>query len=391
MCLPHKQTRAEGEIRPFCPDIPPCSLWKSGPPQVSSGTLPDMSIPLLAPHVQIAWRDATNLILEDPAAPHTQIHVGNATPNVVRWLRSCNGSRSLDEVLSAAPTHGLATETARELLDLLAEVGLMAWHAPDRHLAEDWSIEAKSPLHHDLEALALCGLNANRALELRQQHHVVIEGSNRVAHALVDLLAAAHIGSIAIRGQHISRRLVTLRDVGPFGPTAEDVGLPPSIAMRRHIDRVMVKRPQKVRRPVVVLCDAHSDPGDEMIYRTAGVPYLRILATSRFATIGPLTLPGQTVCWSCIALYRSDADPHWPHLLAQFDQHRRGMAPIDSTFAMWVASESVARLLHVIDSDDPQTLVNTSLHIDRTESTIRRRVWRVHPDCPCQWSRDLAA
>ena len=349
-----------------------------------------MSIPLLAPHAHIAWRDAANLILEDPAAPHTQVHVANATPAVVRWLRSCNGTRSLVQVLAAAPGHGLDPETARDLLDILVEVGLMAMDAPERTLAAELEPEVKSPLHHDLEALALCGRDANRAHELRRQHRVVIEGANRVAHALVDVLAAAHIGAITVRGQHLPRRLITLRDVGAFGPTAEDVGLPPSLAMRRHIERVSARH-LTARRPLVVLCDVHGDPADELVYQTAGVPYLRILVTSRFATIGPLTLPGHTVCWSCIALHRSDADPHWPHLLAQFDHHRRAMAPIDSTFAMWVASEAASRLLQVIDTDDPTSLVNTTLHIDRADSSIRRRQWRMHPDCPCQWRGDVAA
>jgi len=349
-----------------------------------------MSIPLLAPHAHIAWRDPANLVLEDPAAPQTQVQIANATPSVVRWLRSCNGTRNLVQVLASAPGHGIDAETARDLLDMLVEVGLMALDAPERTLAADLGPELKSPLHHDLEALALCGRDANRAHELRQQHRVVIEGANRVAHALVDVLAAAHIGSIAVRGQHLTRRLVTLRDVGAFGPTAEDVGLPPSLAMRRHIERVTTRHPA-ARRPLVVLCDAHGDPADEVVYQTADVPYLRILVTSRFATIGPLTLPGHTVCWSCIALHRSDVDPHWPHLLAQFDHHRRVMAPIDSTFAMWVASEAASRLLQVIDSDDPTPLVNTTLHIDRADALIRRRQWRVHPDCPCQWRGKLAA
>lgn len=349
-----------------------------------------MSIPLLAPHAQFAWRDATNLVLEDPAAPHTQVHIGNATASVVRWLRSCNGSRSLPEVLASAGGHGLSQDTARDLLDVLVAAGLMAMDAPERTLAADWAPERKSPLHHDLEALALCGLDANRAHALRQQHHVIIEGGNRVAHALIEVLSAAHVGSLQVRGQHLARRLVTLRDVCSFGPTAEDVGLPPSIAMRRHIERTRGKRSPGPRRPLVILCDSHSDPADEVAYQSAGVPYLRVLATSRFATIGPLTLPGHSVCWSCIALHRSDADPHWPHVLAQFDHHRRAAAPIDGSFAMWVASEAASRLLHVIDTDDPTSLVNTTLHFDRADATIRRRQWRVHPDCPCQWNGTAA-
>ena len=348
-----------------------------------------MSIPLLAPHAHIAWRDPSTVLLEDPAAPQTQVMIANASSSVVRWLRSCNGTRDLQQILASAADHGLDAETGRDLLDALAEAGLLALDAPERGLGGDWDAEARSPLHHDLEALALCGRDANRAHAQRQQHRVVIEGGNRVAHAMVELLAAAHIGGITVRGQHIARRLVTLRDVSPFGPTAADVGLPPSVAMRRHVSRALPSHTPARRRPIVVLFDAHSDPGDEVAYQAAGVPYLRVLTTSRFATIGPLTLPGHTVCWSCIELHRADADPKWPHLLAQFDPHRGAAAPIDSTFAMWVASEATARLLAVIDTEDPSSLVNTTLHFDRADATIRRREWRVHPDCPCQWRLTL--
>ncbi len=90
-------------------------------------------------------------------------------------------------------------------------------------------------------------------------------------------------------------------------------------------------------------------------------------------------------------MHRTDADPEWPLLLAQYEQHRRSMTPLDDTFAMWVASEAVARLLQIIDTDDPTALVNTTLHIDRAEHVVRRRTWRVHPECQCQWRLDTAA
>ena len=85
-------------------------------------------------------------------------------------------------------------------------------------------------------------------------------------------------------------------------------------------------------------------------------------------------------------MHRSDVDPEWPRLLAQFEQSRRSLAPIDNLFAMWVASETASRLLEVIDADDPSPLVNCTWHIDRTDAQVRRRRWRVHPDCSCQWS-----
>lgn len=351
--------------------------------------LPHMNVPLLAPHVHIAWRDPQRLVLEDPAAPQTQVLIGNATASVLQWLRRCDGTRSLPAVLDAALEAGIGRDSASAVLQTLADAGLLTLTAPTAHAPAD--ALSGAALRQDLESLALCGRDADAAYRRRREHHIWIEGVNRVAHALVDVLAASHIGSLQARVQHASRRNVTLRDIGAFGPQPDDVGQAPSIALRRHIERVAHGRPGAIRRPVAIACDSFLDPGDESAYQEAGMPYLRVLTTSRYATIGPLTLPGETACWSCIAMHRADADPDWPHLLAQFEQHRRTLAPIDDSFAMWVASEAAARLLRVIDTDDPSSLVNTTLHIDRTDQSIRVRTWRLHPECACQWRLDRAA
>ena len=344
-----------------------------------------MNLPLLAPHAHLAWRDSSRLILEDPAAPHTQVLVGNATAATVRWLRSCDGTRTLGDVLEGARGIGIDAESAEQLLGTLVQTGLLTLEAATPQTAADRDPGERSALRQDLDALALTGVNAAEALRRRQEHRVIIEGTNRVAHALIDVFAASHIGDIQVLAKRTSRRSVTLRDVGAFGPTNDDVGSVPSLAMRRHIKRAMTRIPHDVVRPLVIACDSYLDPADEITYQQSMTPYLRLLVSSRYATIGPLTLPGHTVCWSCIAMHRTDADPQWPHLLAQFEHHRRHLAPIDSAFAMWVASEAAAHVLRVIDEDDPSGLVNTTLHFDRAELLMRRRRWTVHPQCPCQW------
>ena len=343
-----------------------------------------MNLPLLAPHVQLAWRDERRLILEDPAATHTHVLIGNATGATVRWLRSCDGTRTLGAILDDATAIGIERASAEQLLGTLVQTGLLTLEAPNPTTVGDCDIDSRSALRQDLEAIALAGANASNAFARRQEHRIEIEGVNRVAHALIDVLAAAHIGELRVRAHRTRRSAVTLRDVGAFGPTIDDVGLAPSLAMKRHIELRSKAVARTHVRPLVIACDSY-DPEDEMLYQQAGTPYLRMLVTSRYATIGPLTLPGHTVCWSCIAMHRTDADPEWPQLLAQFEHHRRQSAPIDSAFAMWVASETTAQLLRVIDHDDPSSLVNTTLHFDRQEGMFRRRHWTVHEQCPCQW------
>ncbi|MHB0928742.1 MAG: hypothetical protein ACYC3W_07455 [Candidatus Nanopelagicales bacterium] len=346
-----------------------------------------MDIPLLAPHTLLAWLDADHLIVEDPAAPQSQVLIGNAKPGILRWLRSCDGSRSLEQLLKEAP--GLTEDSARELLDALQASGLLSLHAAEPSLTAQLSSEQRAVLGQDLDALALSG--ATDGFRRRQEHHIWIDGANRVAHALLEVLGAAHVGSLQVRAQRLSRRALSLRDIGAFGPQLEDVGTAPTVAMRRHLQRIRTHGHAEIRRPLIIACDAQFDPSEEVAYQEAGLPYLRVLTGSRHAVIGPLTLPGHSVCWSCMELHRSDADPEWPRLLAQFDQSRRSLAPVDSQFAMWVASETASQVLRVIDSDDPTSLVNTTLHMDRREWVIRRRSWQVHPDCPCQWRAAAAA
>ena len=71
-----------------------------------------VNLPLLAPHAQLAWRDSNHLILEDPAAPQTQVLVGNATPATARWLRSCDGTHTLGDLLASAAAVGIDPTSA---------------------------------------------------------------------------------------------------------------------------------------------------------------------------------------------------------------------------------------------------------------------------------------
>lgn len=52
------------------------------------------------------------------------------------------------------------------------------------------------------------------------------------------------------------------------------------------------------------------------VWRTARVPHLPVTLDGREVRVGPLAFPGGP-CLRCVDLWRSDADPAWPALLAQ--------------------------------------------------------------------------
>ena len=349
-----------------------------------------MEFPLLAPHTRFAWRDDVTLALEDPASAEAGVRIANASPGLVRWLRRCNGATSRADLLQQAPDHGLTRAAAEQLLSDLHSIGLLARTGPRRTAELSQNSDTGPALRQDLEALALCGDDPDLVHERRQQYRVVIDGSDRVAHALIEMLAAAHIGELSLASRHASRRILTLRDIAPFGPTSADVGTSGVSSMLRHIERRTSPSEKVARKTVVLLCNAQHDAAEELPLQLAGTPYLRIIASSRFATIGPLTLPGHSACGTCLGLHRSDHDHLWPRTIAQFDHHRRLPAPIDSPFAFAVASDAAQRLLRVVDTGDPSQLANTTWHIDRTDARLVRRRWPQHPECTCHAEAGVA-
>ena len=116
----------------------------------------------------------------------------------------------------------------------------------------------------------------------------------------------------------------------------------------------------------------------------AGVPHLYAGVVEATGVVGPLVLPGGTGCAHCLLLGRTDRDPHWPRLLAQWrsGQAGRQVQACDLGLASAVAGLAAAHALAFLDGELPSS---TGARWEAAAPGLdwhARPVWP-HPDCPC--------
>lgn len=125
------------------------------------------------------------------------------------------------------------------------------------------------------------------------------------------------------------------------------------------------------------------DPALSTEWITSGTPHLYTGVLEGTGVVGPLVLPGGTACSGCLALRRTEHDPGWPRMVAQWRSGRRGSVPAcDLGLATAVAGLAAAHTLAFLDGELP---ASTGA---RWEASLPLLDWRSaritpHPDCRC--------
>ncbi|MFJ7074895.1 ThiF family adenylyltransferase [Streptomyces sp. NPDC098781] len=257
-------------------------------------------------------------------------------------------------------------------------------------------------LRPDLASLSLTTSEPGEAMDrliARRSLRVQVRGAGRVGAMVASLLSAAGVGDIDVRD--VGR--VEPWDVAPGGLPAESVGDRRDEAARRAARHRAPDRPQR-RGP-------HSPPGEEGTGHslviiaprddvavhapspsaaqpliTSGTPHLYAGVVEGTGVVGPLVLPGETACAGCLHEGRTDRDPAWPRLVAQWSSgsgRPREVRPCDLTLATTVAGLAAAHALTFLDGRIPSSagarwevaLPGLSWH--------SRPVW-AHPACLCR-------
>ncbi|WP_333779193.1 TOMM precursor leader peptide-binding protein, partial [Streptomyces sp. IBSBF 3136] len=116
---------------------------------------------------------------------------------------------------------------------------------------------------------------------------------------------------------------------------------------------------------------------------TSGTPHLHAGVVEATGVVGPLVLPGETGCAGCLDQDRTDRDPVWPRLVAQWRSGRaRRVGACDVTLATAVAGLAAAHALAFLDGGSPSATGT------RWEASLpglnwhSRPVWP-HPACAC--------
>lgn len=235
------------DVRSSPPTAPP-----TAPPALPSTTKSPCIAPASRPLARRPGEVQFGLLPDGPI-------LEGLTPVETGLLTSLDGSRTLADSFAHAAASGVAPARWRELLDLLADLGILEAGTHER---------------------------AGRAARQPgcRSAAVVVDGDGPLAAEIAELLARS------VRA--------------PVWSGA-------------RVDQV-VSDPDAPRPVVVVLVGSpalHPQAGDVWLAR--GTPHLPVVPGCVRATVGPLVDRGHGPCLWCLDLHRADRDDAWPTVLAQ--------------------------------------------------------------------------
>ncbi|MFI8191105.1 TOMM precursor leader peptide-binding protein [Streptomyces sp. NPDC085946] len=355
--------------------------------------------PMVKPALRRGWRDLNTVQFGmTPAHAMTLGPVDTATGSFLDLL---DGTRGLELLREQGRRLDLPDGHVDGLVRRLARAGLLddaRGGGPDADALRK-NKEVLDRLRPDLASLSLTASgpgDAARTLAARRSLRVQVRGAGRVGAVLAALLAGAGVGEVDVRD--VGR--VEPWDVAPGGLPAEAVGDRRDEAARRAARRAAPDRPP--RRDAGARVGA-SDPGFSLVVLaprddvavhapdpsaaepllSSGTPHLYAGVVEATGVVGPLVLPGETGCAGCLQEHRTDRDPTWPRLVAQWRSGKqRREPPCDVTLATTVAGLAAAHALAFLDGRTP------SSSGARWEVSLpglhwhARPVWP-HPACPC--------
>ena len=342
----------------------------------------------------MVWRDPDTL----------QIGIDPRRAIALRGMRGAqtlinllDGSRDLGQVLAAAHELGISRQSAERVIGLLAAAGaLHDFPAATVRALPDGS---RDRLARELASVSLAhGHTDGGALVLarRQGASVLVHGTGLVASGLASLLTASGVGRVSCTGAAAEPPATGPR-LPSWPPTGRiRLGHPaadsyPAADSHQAADRRAGKgqgtRGRAPRPDLAVLVDGYLPelPGSLM---AGGVVHLAAAASEAIGVVGPLVIPGQTACLSCVDMARTDRDPAWPLILAQISGRAPQPAACAAVLAAAVAAQATAQALAFLDRAGPAAaVINGTLELVLPDWQWRRHSWIPHRHCRCSRRR----
>ncbi|MFE9704303.1 TOMM precursor leader peptide-binding protein [Streptomyces sp. NPDC005930] len=355
--------------------------------------------PMVKPALRRGWRDLNTVQFGmTPAHALTLAPVDTATGSFLELL---NGTRGPALLREAGHRMDLPEGHVDRVVARLARAGLLDDSRGGGPAAD--ALRKKKDvldrLRPDLASLSLTTSEpggAMRHLAARSALRVSVRGAGRVGAVLAGVLSGAGVGEIDVR----DGGRVEAWDVAPGGLPAESVGDRRDESARRAVRRAAPDRPSR-RSPaappeegipgfsLVVLTPrddvaVHApDPTAAEPLMASGTPHLYAGVVEGTGVVGPLVLPGETGCAGCLHAGRTDRDPAWPRLVAQWRSGRqRRVPPCDLTLATTVAGFAAAQALAFLDGRTPSG-TGARWEVSLPGLCWQLRPVRAHPACPC--------
>jgi bacteriocin biosynthesis cyclodehydratase domain-containing protein len=356
--------------------------------------------PMVKPALRRGWRDL-NTVQFGMAPAHAMV-LGPMDTATGSFLTLLDGTRGLPLLRDEGRRMGLPDGHVDGLVERLARAGLLD-DATGGGPAADALREKPAVLDRlrpDLASLSLVASepgDAMRRLAARRSLRVQVRGAGRVGVVLAAALAGAGVGRVDVH----DGGCVEPGDVAPGGLPVESIGERREEAARRAVRRAAPDRPPRrggarstpeEKNPglsLVIIAPRNGlavhapDPADAEPLIDSGTPHLYAGVVEGTGVVGPLVLPGDTACAGCLDRGRTDRDPTWPRLLAQWRSGQpRHVSPCDMTLSATVAGLAAGHALAFLDGELPSSAGA------RWEVSVpgfdwhARPVWQ-HPACPC--------
>nr|WP_310727795.1 ThiF family adenylyltransferase [Streptomyces sp. N2A] len=365
--------------------------------------------PMLKPALRRGWRDRETVRFG--VAPAHAMVLGPLDTATGSFLTLIDGTRTMQQLIDEAALLDLPPEHARGVVGRLGAAGLL--EAPTAGGPAADAVRADRPAHEQLRADlaslsvqhpepagALGRMAARRAVRAR------VKGLGKVGAVVAAQLAAAGIGWVEV----FDGGKVAPWDVTPGGLPAERIGEPRKEAVERLVHHASPW--SRRQRPTGVPLSESGEPGLSLVVLaprdglgayapdpvlsepllSAGIPHLYAGVIEGTGVVGPLVLPGGSACARCDELRRTDAEPAWPRLLAQWRSGRAAPAvpACDTALATTVAGLAAVQALAFLDGDLPPC---TGARMELALPCAGVRTVRIepHPECGCGAAASLCA
>ncbi|MFF3407359.1 TOMM precursor leader peptide-binding protein [Streptomyces sp. NPDC002742] len=355
--------------------------------------------PIVKPALRRGWRDL-NTVQFGMAPAHAMV-LGPMDTATGSFLELLDGTRGMPLLREQGREMGLPDGHVDGLVDRLARSGLLddtTGGGPAADALRERK-EVMDRLRSDLASLSLVAPEpggAVKRLAARRCLRVQVRGAGRVGVVLAALLAGAGVGDVEVRD--LGR--VEPWDVAPGGLPVESIGERREDAARRAVRRAAPDRPPRASAKegegeetrglsLVILAPRDGlavhvpDPASAESLIVSGTPHLYAGVVEATGVVGPLVLPGDTGCAGCLDRWRTDRDPTWPRLVAQWRSgQRRLVTACDLALAAAVAGLAASHALAFLDGDPPAGAAA------RWEASLPGCHWHAtpvwgHPACPC--------
>ncbi|MCG7204576.1 TOMM precursor leader peptide-binding protein [Streptomyces arenae] len=352
--------------------------------------------PLVKPALRRGWRDLNTV--QFGMTPAHAMTLGPMDTATGSFLDLLDGARGLALLRAEGHRMDLPDGHVDALVERLSRAGLVddarGGGPAAQELREKKEVLAR--LGPDLASLSLITQEPGGAigrLAARRALRVEVRGAGRVGVTLAALLSGAGVGEVDVRD--VGR--VQPWDVAPGGLPAESVGERRAEAARAVVRQAAPDRPPRRPGPDVAepgLALVVVAPRDDVLVHApdaraaeplmaSGTPHLYTGVVEGTGVVGPLVLPGGTGCARCLHEHRTDRDPAWPRLVAQWRSGQaRRVGACDLTLAAAVAGLAAAHALAFLDGESPS---GTGV---RWEASVPALHWHArpvppHPACPC--------